>query len=327
MIRRREFITLLGGAAAWPLAVRAQTPAMPVIGFLSGRSPIESAYLLVPFRQGLIETGYVEAQNVAIEYRWAEGDLSHVPMLAAELAGRPVGVIAAVGGSAPQVIRSVTAIPIVCGFGGDPVEAGLLTSFNRPSGNATGVSAISYALEPKRLELLTAIAKDKLIGVLLTMDSSSTFRADQQERDIQAAAQILGVQTHIVRASNPREIDLAFRALERVRAGALLVSADAFYNSQRDQLVVLSAHYRIPAIYHTREFALAGGLMSYGASIADGYRIIGGYVGRILKGAKIAELPVQQPTRFEFIINLKTAKALGLTVPDRLLALADEVIE
>ena len=328
-MKRREFITLLGGAAAaWPVAARAQQQAqMPIAGFVSGRSPVESAYLVTAFRQGLSEIGYVEGQNVAIEYRWAEGDLARVPALAAELVERGVAVLATVGGGMVEVVKSVKKIPIVFVFGADPVAAGMVTSLNRPSANATGVALINYTLDPKRLEILREFANDAVIAVLVNPNNPDTLGADRREREIEAAARALGTRIQILRAGSDQMIDAAFRSIERLHAGALLVSADAYYVSRREQLIVLSKHYAIPTLYHTREIAAAGGLMSYGASIADGYRQVGTYVGRILRGSRPVDLPVVQPTKFEFVINLKTAKALGLEVPPSLLARADEVIE
>jgi putative ABC transport system substrate-binding protein len=300
---------------------------MPVAGFVSGRSPVESAYLVAAFRQGLSEIGYVEGQNIAIEYRWAEGDLALVPALAAELVERGVAVLATVGGGMLEAVKSVKTIPIVFVFGADPVAAGMVTSLNRPSANATGVALINYTLDPKRLEILREFANDAVIAVLVNPNNPDTLGADRREREIEAAARVLGTQIQILRAGSDQMIDAAFRSIKRLHAGALLVSADAYYVSRRHQLVVLSAHYAIPTLYHTREIAAAGGLMSYGASISDGYRQVGTYVGRILRGARPADLPVVQPTKFEFVINLKTAKALGLEIPPTLLARADEVIE
>ena len=272
-------------------------------------------------------SGHVEGQNIAIEYRWAEGQAARVPALARELLDRRAVVIAAVGGGVVQAVKSVTTVPIVFTFAGDPVEAGLVTSINRPTGNATGVVGLNYALDPKRLEILRELAKDALIAVMVNPSNPDRLGAERQVREVQAAARTLGAQIEILPAANAREIDLAFRTLERLRAGALLVSADPFYNSRREQLASLAAHYAIPALYHAREFALAGGLMSYGTNVAELYRQTGVYAGRLLSGAKPADLPVLFPTKFEFVINLQTARAMGLEIPAKLLALADEVIE
>jgi putative tryptophan/tyrosine transport system substrate-binding protein len=326
-MRRREFVAGIAGAAAWPLVAWAQQPAVPVIGFLSGRSPGESSYLLAAFRQGLSETGFSEGRNVTVEYRWAEGELSRLDAFAAEMIARRVAVVATVGGGALRVTKSVTTIPVVFLFAGDPVEAGLVTSFSRPLGNVTGATGLTITLDPKRMELLRGIATGAPIAVLVNPNSENAYIGQTQERYVQAAAKVLGGDIHIFGAGNPREIDIAFRELERLRPGALLVAAGPFFNSRRDELVALSAQYRIPTLYHTREFVEAGGLMSYGSSIADGYRQLGLYVGRILNGAKPSDLTVMQPTKFELLINLKTAKALGLTIPETLLATADEVIE
>jgi putative ABC transport system substrate-binding protein len=324
-MRRREFITLIGGAATtWPLAAWAQQSALPAVGFLSGRSPRESAYLVAAFQQGLSETGYIDGHNVNVEYRWAQGQLDRVPALANELISRRVSAIAAVGGSEIFLVRSVRSIPIVFNSGPDPVESGLVDSLNRPSGNATGVSAFYYALEAKRLQILRELPQVQTVAVLMRPNAPN---AEARSREIHAAAQTLGLHVHILYVDNEQEIDSAFERISRLRADALLVSADPFFNSRRDQLVRLAAQNALPALFHSRELAAVGGLMSYGGSIADAYRLVGTYVGRILQGARVADLPVQQVTRIEFIINLKTAKALGLEVPPTLLARADEVIE
>jgi putative ABC transport system substrate-binding protein len=321
--RRRVFGVLGGAAVAWPLAARGQSASIPVVGFLSGRSSAESAYLVAAFNQGLGATGYFEGQNVAIEYRWGDGQLDHLPALAAELIGRGVAAIAAVGG-AEQVVRSIKTVPIVFNAGADPVEDGLVTSLNRPSGNATGVYGFYYPLEPKRLEILRELVGNATVAALIRPDA---LNAAARVKELQNAASALGLQVEILNVQSEREIDDAYKAIDRLRARALLVSADPYFNSKRNQLIVLSAHYGIPTLYHTREIAFAGGLMSYGASIADAYRQIGNYVGRILKGARPAELPVQQSTKVELVINMRAAKALGLDVPPTLLARADEVIE
>jgi putative ABC transport system substrate-binding protein len=324
-LNRRDFITLLGGAAAaWPLAARGQQAGMPVIGFLSGRSPSESQYLVAAFQKGLSEAGFAERQNVVVEYRWAEGDLSRVPALAAELVDRRVVAIAAVGGSEVSLIRSEKAIPIIFNSGPDPVASGLVSSLNRPSGNATGVSAFYYDLEPKRLQILRELAGVKIVAALMRPNAPN---AEARINELRVAAIGLGMQVHILHADSEGDIDAAFQDIVRLRADALLTAADPFFNTRRDQLVRLAARHAIPTIFHTREMALAGGLMSYGGSIADAYRQVGIYVGRILRGVKVADLPVQLATKVEFVINLKTARALGLTVPLPLLGRADEVIE
>jgi putative tryptophan/tyrosine transport system substrate-binding protein len=328
MMRRREFVTLLGGAAVtWPLAVRAQQPAMPVIGFLSGASPGPFAHLVAAFRQGLQEAGYTEGQNVTIEYRWAEGQYDRLPSLAADLVHLPVAVIAATGGSvAARAAKAATAtIPIVFSSGADPVKVGLVASLSRPGGNVTGVHVFIGALDPKKLGLLRELAPQAtLVGALLNPNVE-----DFQVRlaDLQEAARTVGQQIHILSASTEGELDTAFAALSQIGAGALVVSADAFFNSRRDQIVALAARYAIPAIYEGREYAVAGGLMSYGTSLIEGYHQVGVYTARILRGAKPADLPVFQLTKFQFVLNLKTAKALGVKISDNLLSLADEVIE
>jgi putative ABC transport system substrate-binding protein len=327
-MRRREFITLLGSAATWPLAARAQQPAMPVVGFLSGRSPYESTTVVGAFGQGLGETGYFESKNVIIEYRWAEGRYDRLPALAAELVSRQVAVIAAVGGpnSGQAAKATTTTIPIVFISGTDPVQEGLVASLNKPGGNATGVNPLLPAMEGKRLGLLREIIPGAaLIAVLLNPTSHENF--NRQMHDVQEAAREVGQQLLILRASNEEEIETAFATAAEHRARGLLVAADPFILSRRERLVALAAHYTIPAIYEVREYATAGGLMSYGISLANAYRQAGVYVGRILKGEKPDDLPVLQPTKFDFVINLKTAKALGLTVPPGLLSIADEVIE
>jgi putative tryptophan/tyrosine transport system substrate-binding protein len=326
-IGRRELITLLGGAAAaWPLAARAQQAAMPVIGFLSTRSPADSADLVAAFRRGLAASGYVEGQNFAVEYRWADGLSDRLPALAADLVSRKVAVIATVGGptSGLAAKAATSTIPIVF-IGNDPVRIGLVASLNRPGGNATGVNVFLQEMEGKRLGLLREIVPTaSLIAVLLNPQGVDV---DIQKRDIDEAARAVGQPIHVLNASNERDIHDAFEALARLKAGGLLVAAHPFFNSRREQIVTLSVHYRIPAIYEVREFAVAGGLMSYGTSLPDAYRQVGIYAARILNGEKPADLPVMQATKFEFVINLKTAKALGLEVPPALSARADEVIE
>jgi putative ABC transport system substrate-binding protein len=327
-MRRREFITLLGGAAAaWPLAARAQQPSVPVIGFLSTRLPDESAHLVAAFRRGLAENGYAEGQNVTVEYRWALGQYDRLLPLAAELARRPVAVLVAVGAepSALAAKAATVTIPIVSTFTVDPVELGLVASLNRPGGNVTGISLLGATLEAKRLGLLhDLVPQAATIGVLLNPDFPP---AASQLRDMQEAARTTGLQLHVLRASTDRQIDAAFESVAQHRIPALAVAADPFFITRRDKLAALAAHHAVPAMYILREYAVVGGLMSYGPDLSDQYRQIGVYAARILKGEKPADLPVMQPTKFELVINLKTAKALHLEIPDKLLALSDEVIE
>jgi putative tryptophan/tyrosine transport system substrate-binding protein len=327
-MRRRKFLVLLGAAASRPLAARAQQLAMPVIGFLSGRSPYESSGAVAAFRQGLDETGYFESKNVVIEYRWAEGRYDRLPALAAELVSRQVTVIAAVGGpSSGLAAKGATAtIPIVFISGADPVQEGLVASLNKPGGNATGVAPLLPAMEGKRFGLLHEVVPNAaLIGVLLNPAAASYL--DRETSDVQEAARVVGQQLLMLRASTEEAIEAAFAIAVEQRAGGLLVAADPFFVSRREQIVALAARYAIPAIYEVREYATAGGLMTYGINIGDAYHQVGSYVGRILKGEKPANLPVLQPTKFEFVINLTTAKALGVAIPPGLLSIADEVIE
>jgi putative ABC transport system substrate-binding protein len=327
-LRRREFITVLGGTAAtWPLAARAQQSAMPVVGILHPTTPEANAGNLAAFRAGLKEGGYVEDQNLAIEYRYAEGRNDRLPALAADLVRRPVNVITPQGSPAVMVAKAATAtIPIVFQAGIDPVKVGLVASLNRPGGNITGVSNVSSALAAKRLELLHRLAPDAAtIGVLV--DPTNSAATDIQTADLQEAASGLGLQLMLLNASNEHEIDAAFAKLVQRRVGALLLTDGPLFNGRREQLVTLARFIAIPTIYTFREFAVAGGLISYASSITDATRRAGVYVARVLKGEKPGDLPIQLPTKFDLVINLKTAKALGVDAPPSLLALADEVIE
>jgi ABC-type uncharacterized transport system substrate-binding protein len=325
MIRRRDFITLLGGAAAWPIAARAQQPAMPVIGFLSATSSSDQANA-PQFDQGLREAGYSEGQNVAIIYRWANGQFDQLPALAADLVRRKVAVIYASLRPAVEAARAATTtIPIVFAIGGDPVKEGLVASMNRPGRNITGVTFYTVELAVKRLELLRQLVPQaSTIAFLVNPINSVT---EQSIEDIQSAARSVGQRISVLRAGTAEEIDTTFAAVADQRAGALLVNADAFFANQHDQLVALAARYKVPTAYFSRAFTAAGGLMSYADDRIESLRQAGAYVGRILKGAKPSDLPVVQPTKFELVINLKTAKALGLIVPPNLLATADDVIE
>jgi putative ABC transport system substrate-binding protein len=299
---------------------------MPVIGYLGNISPGVSAPGLVGFRQGLSETGYIEGQNVAIEYRWVEGHYDRLPALAAELVGRKVDVIVTSSTPGIQAAKAATStIPIVFFGGGDVVALGLVASLARPGGNLTGISIMSPELNPKRLDLLSQLVPQA--GVIALLVNPSNAIAEVTIRDVQEAARAKGVQLQILRAGTEAEIDSAFAALVQLRAGALVAASDPFFNSRREQLVALASHHAVPAIWEWREFAEAGGLISYGSSLTGMWRPVGIYVGKILKGANPADLPIQQPTKFELVINLKTAKVLGLTVPQSLLAAADEVIE
>jgi putative ABC transport system substrate-binding protein len=329
MMNRREAITLVvGGAAfAWPLTARAQQSAMPVIGFLGSGSPDRDAHLVRAFHQGLSETGYIEGQNVAIEYRWADGQFDRIPLMAADLVRRQVTVISALSGipTALAAKAATTTIPIVFHVGGDPVEFRLVPSLNRPGGNLTGVTNLGGELGQKRLELLHELLPTATVMAVLVNPTNPL--SEPLTKDARAAASALGLQLHILQASTERDFDAIFASLVKLQAAALLIGADTFFNSQSKQLAELTLRHAVPAIYQYREFAAAGGLMSYGGSLTDIYRQVGVYTGRILKGEKPADLPVMQSAKVELIINLKTAKTLGLTFPLTLLGRADEVIE
>jgi putative ABC transport system substrate-binding protein len=327
-MKRREFITLLGGAAvAWPLAARAQQPPMPVIGFLHGASPSYLGQFVDALRKGLNEAGYVEGQNLAIEYRWAEGHYDRLAMLAADLVDRRVAVVLAMGGTDPaRAAKAATStIPVVFVSAADPVRTGLVASLNRPGGNVTGVSLIAAALDEKKMGLLhELVPKASVIAGLINPNYP---RAKMQASEVQETARHLGVKAVILTAATDDEIDVAFASATRQGTGAMLVSSDPFFNSRSGRFVEQAARYSMPVIYPQREYVRGGGLISYGPDFSDGYRNGGVYVGKILKGAKPAELPVMQPTKFELVLNLKTAKTLGIEPPPTLLAIADEVIE
>jgi putative ABC transport system substrate-binding protein len=325
-VRRREFITLLSGAAvAWPLAARAQQPPMPVVGFLNTRAPSEDTQLLAAFRQGLSETGYVEGKTVAIEYRWGEGHNDRLPALAADLVRRRVTVIVANSQATMAAKAATTTIPIVFITGADPVQVGFVASLNRPGGNLTGVASLDTELGRKRLQLLHELLPKA--GTMAALVNPTFPGSDIQARDLQAAASTLGLRLHVLHASTERDINTALATVARQQASGLVIGNDPFFTSWSEQLAALALRHAVPAIYEFRAFVAAGGLMSYGPKIADLYRLLGVYTGRILKGEKPADLPVQQSTSVELIINLKTAKALGLTVPLPLLGRAEEVIE
>jgi putative ABC transport system substrate-binding protein len=328
-MRRRDFITVLGGAAARPLVARAQQPAMPVIGFLDSRSPDTISDLLREFRQGLKAAGYVEGQNVAIEYRWAENENNRLPELATDLVRRQVAVIVS-GGGAPSALAAKAAtstIPIVLVFGSDPVRLGLVASLSRPGGNITGVTFVTSELVAKRLDLLCELVPQATTIAYLSPETGRTVTTQDMSHDMLAAAAKLGRQLVVVEARSDRDYEAAFATFVERRSGALVVGSSSIFDGDRDRLVALAARHKLPAIYQVREYALAGGLMSYGASYGPAFRMGGRYVGQVLKGVKPANLPVEQSSLFEFVINMKTAKALALDVPPTLLIRADELIE
>jgi len=327
-MRRREFILALGGAAACPFAVHAQQPAMPVIGLLSIRSADTDARLLMPFRQGLSEGGFAEGRNVAIEYRYAQGQPGRLPALAADLIRRQVSLIVTTGGAQAALAAkaATTTIPIVFTVGADPVGAGIVKSLNRPGGNLTGVTTSYDEAAPKRLGLLREILpRAAVIGVLVNPNDPIT--ANTETNDMRRAGRSIGQQIEILQAGTERDIEAAFARLIDMRADALVVAPDALFATQAHQLVALAARHAIPTLYWRRELVEAGGLMSYGSSLAEALRVVGVYAGRVLKGEKPGDLPVQQPTKFELVVNVKAAKGIGLTIPESFLARADEVIE
>lgn len=327
-MQRREFITLVGGAAAaWPLAAHSQQPAMPVIGFVNAASPQSWARQLSAFLKGLNETGFVDGQNVAIEYRWAEDQIDRLPAMAADLVDRRVAVIAATTTAAALAAKAATAtIPIVFESGGDPVQLGLVRSLSRPGSNLTGVTQLTVGLEPKELELLHELVPSARIMAMLVNPADASI-TETETRDTLSAARTLGLELHVLNASTEQELDAALANVTQLRAGGLVIATSALFTRHSSQLAALAARHAVPAVYKGREFAAAGGLMSYGSDITDSYRIAGVYTGRILKGDKPADLPVQQATKVELTINLKTAKALGINVPNTLIGRADEVIE
>jgi putative ABC transport system substrate-binding protein len=324
-VRRRTFIAGLGSAAAWPVVARAQQPAMPVIGFLNGGSPGGYAPYVAAFRQGLKEIGYVEGQNVAVEYRWAEGQYDRVPAMAAELLRRQVAVIVANTPGVMAVKDATTTIPIVFTAATDPVKIGLVASLSRPGGNITGVTQLNAVVASKRLELAHELVPAATVIAVLVNPTQPT--AETELKDLQAAARTLGLQLHVLHASTERDFDTVFATLVQLRGGALVIGNDTFFFSRSEQLAALALRHAVPAIFPDHVFAAAGGLMSYGGSTLNIYRIAGTYTGRILKGERPSDLPVQQATKIELVINLKTAKTLGLTIPETLLATANEVIQ
>jgi len=326
-MRRREFITLIGGAAAWPLAARAQQQAMPVIGYLDTASASATAHLVAAFHEGLNGAGYYEGRNVAIEYRWSDGDYDKLPRLAADLVRHNVAVIATI--NTPTILAAKAAtktIPIVFAVGVDPIKFGLVESLNRPAGNLTGLTQLNIEMEAKRVQLLHEFAPSATTIALLINPSSSAY-SEAATESAQSAARRLGVRLLVLNASTPSGIESAFVRLAEEQVQLLLVSGDSFLVAQREQLVDLAARHAVPTLYHRREFTAVGGLMSYGPPLSEAYYVVGDFTGRILKGKKPADIPVHQSTKFELVLNLKTAKALGVTMPDKLLAIADEVIE
>ena len=326
-MKRRDFMAMLGAAAAWPVAARAQQTAMPVVGYLSGRSRDVDTPFTTAFREGLSGTGYVEGRNVAIEYRWADGQYDRLPLLAADLVRRQVAVIAAAGGSSPALAAkaATTTIPIVFQTGDDPAEVGLAASLNRPGSNLTGVTSLNAEVVTKRLELLHELIPTATIMALLV--NSTNPNAEILSRDAQSAARTLGLQLHVMHATTERDFDMVFSNLAELRASGLVIGSDPFFAGRSKQLAALSVRHATPTIFQYHEFVAAGGLMSYGGSLTDTYQQVGVYVGRILRGERPTDLPVQQSTKVELIINLKSARALDLTVPLTLLGRADEVIE
>jgi ABC-type uncharacterized transport system substrate-binding protein len=324
-MRRRDFIAVLGGVAAWPLTARAQ---QPVIGFLGSESPDLYTERLDAFRQGLRETGFVEGRNVAVEYRWAESRYGRFPELLTDLVSRKVGVIAAVAGTPPALAAkaATSTIPIVFVTAGDPIAVGLVASLSRPGGNITGAISLAVELGAKQLEILSELVPTANVIALLVNPANPT-NADTLSRELHAAARVRGVDLHVLPAAPENDLDAVFATLPQLGAGALVIGSDPFFNSRPQQLVALAARHAVPTIYPFREYAMAGGLVSYGDSVTDAFRLAGAYAGRILKGEKPADLPVQQSTKVELIINMKTAKALGLTVPLSMRVRADELIE
>lgn len=326
-MKRRDFIALIAGASGWPLAARAQQASIPVVGFMSGRAPEESADLVTAFRQGMAESGLVDGQNVTIEFRWAYGDYDRLPALVADLVNRKVAVLVGVGGdvSAIAAAKATTTIPVVFGMGGDPVKVGIVASFNRPGGNVTGYTVWTNEMESKRLGLLRELVPAiPVIGVLVNPRFPPTA---QELDDLESAAKGVGQRLFVGHANDDPELAAALASFVDQHVGALLVTASPFFDTRRNRIISFVAQNRLPAIYHFREYAVAGGLISYGPNIAESYKNAGVYAGRILKGEKPGDLPILQPSKFDFVINLKTAKALGLTVPPTLLAEAGEVIE